>query len=189
MGLLRGSWTEAKRSWSWFTGHFKVHSLNWDMYAYYPMHGWAWLHPGPLAYDAADKIKPNGPVADSSGYQAISRFVAGTMVSKSATWVSAGVLKNGSPQSWAVPGSQSFHKGIFFFFWFYLFIYLFIYLFTYLFIFMAVLGLRFCARAFSSCGKWGPLFIAVHGPLTITASLVVEHRLQTRRLSNCGSRA
>ena len=28
---------------------------------------------------------------------------------------------------------------------------------------MAVLGLRFCARAFSSCGKWGPLFIAVRG--------------------------
>ena len=54
---------------------------------------------------------------------------------------------------------------------------------------MAVLGLRFCARAFSSCGKWGPLFIAVRGPLIITASLVVEHRLQTRRLSNCGSRA
>ena len=52
---------------------------------------------------------------------------------------------------------------------------------------MAVLGLRFCARAFSSCGKWGPLFIAVRGPLTIAASLVAEHRLQTRRLSNCGS--
>ena len=49
---------------------------------------------------------------------------------------------------------------------------------------MAVLGLRFCARAFSSCGKRGPLFIAVRGPLT-----VAEHRLQTRRLSNCGSRA
>ena len=54
---------------------------------------------------------------------------------------------------------------------------------------MAVLGLRFCARAFSSCGKWGPLFIAVRGPFTIAASLVAEHRLQTRRLSNCGSRA
>ena len=54
---------------------------------------------------------------------------------------------------------------------------------------MAVLGLRFCARAFSSCGEWGPLFIAVRGPLTIAASLVAEHRLQTRRLSNCGSRA
>ena len=54
---------------------------------------------------------------------------------------------------------------------------------------MAVLGLRFCARAFSSCGKWGPLFIAVCRPLTIAASLVAEHRLQTRRLSNCGSRA
>ena len=54
---------------------------------------------------------------------------------------------------------------------------------------MAVLGLRFYARAFSSCGKRGPLFIAACGPLTIAASLVAEHRLQTRRLSNCGSRA
>ena len=74
--------------------------------------------------------------------------------------------------------------GTFFFFFkgiplFLLFIYL----------FLAVLGLRFCVRAFSSCGKWGPLFIVVRGPLTITASLVTEHRLQTRRLSNCGSRA
>ena len=54
---------------------------------------------------------------------------------------------------------------------------------------MTVLGLLFCATAFSSCGKWGPLFIAVHRPLTIAASLVAEHRLQTHRLSNCGSRA
>ena len=51
---------------------------------------------------------------------------------------------------------------------------------------MAVLGLRFCARAFSSCGKWGPLLIAVRGPLTTVASPVAEHGLQTRRLSNCG---
>ena len=42
-------------------------------------------------------------------------------------------------------------------------------------------------RAFSSCGKRGPLFITVCGPFTVTASLVVGHRLQTRRLSNCGS--
>ena len=48
---------------------------------------------------------------------------------------------------------------------------------------MAVLGLRFCARAFSSCSKWGPLFTVVRRPLTIAASLVAEHRL-----SNCGSR-
>ena len=54
---------------------------------------------------------------------------------------------------------------------------------------LAVLGLRFCERAFSSCGKRGPLFIAIRGPLTIAASLVAEHRLQTRRLSSCGSRA
>ena len=54
---------------------------------------------------------------------------------------------------------------------------------------MAVLGLRFCVRAFSSCGERGPLFIAVRGPLTVAAPPVAEHRLQTRRLSNCGSRA
>ena len=54
---------------------------------------------------------------------------------------------------------------------------------------MAVLGRRFCAKAFSSCGKRGPLFIAVRGPLTIAACLVAEHKLQTRRLGSCGSRA
>ena len=54
---------------------------------------------------------------------------------------------------------------------------------------MAVLGLRFCARALSSCSERGPLFIAVHGPLTIVASLDAEHRLHTRRLSSCGSQA
>ena len=63
---------------------------------------------------------------------------------------------------------------------------IFIYLF---YLFLAVLGLRLCARAFPSCGKWGPLFIAVCGPLTIAASLVAEHMLQMRRLSSCGSRA
>ena len=52
---------------------------------------------------------------------------------------------------------------------------------------MGVLGLRFCARAFSSCSKWGPLFIAVRRPLTIAASPFAEHRLQTRRLSSCGA--
>ena len=53
-----------------------------------------------------------------------------------------------------------------------------------IYLFLAVLGLRFCARAFSSCSKWGPLFIVVRGPLTVAASLVAEHRLQTRRLSS-----
>ena len=57
------------------------------------------------------------------------------------------------------------------------------------FLFLAVLGLHFCARAFSSCSKRGPLFIAVRGPLTVVASLVAEHRLQMRKLSSCGSRA
>ena len=67
--------------------------------------------------------------------------------------------------------------GGFFFFNIYLFIYLWL---CWVFV--------FCARAFSSCGKRGPLFIAVRRPLTIVASLVAEHRLQTRRLSSCGSR-
>ena len=46
---------------------------------------------------------------------------------------------------------------------------------------MAVLGPRFCARAFSSCGKQGPLFIAVRGPryrglsLRGTGSAIVAH--------------
>ena len=53
---------------------------------------------------------------------------------------------------------------------------------------MAVLGLRFCARAFYSCGKWGPLFIAVHGPLTIVASLAAEHRLQKRKIGRASCR-
>ena len=54
---------------------------------------------------------------------------------------------------------------------------------------MAVLDLRFCASALPSCSERGPLFIAVHGPLTIAASPVAEHWLQMRRLSSCGSRA
>ena len=78
-------------------------------------------------------------------------------------------------------------RGNAFSFFFFKISFLFFKLFIYL--FMAVLGLHFCARAFSSCGKQGPLFIAVRGPLTITASLVAEHRLQTHRLSNYGSRA
>ena len=60
--------------------------------------------------------------------------------------------------------------------------------FIYLFIYGCVGSSFLCqGRAFSSCGKRGPLFIAVRGPLTIAASIVAEHRLQTRRLSNCGS--
>ena len=56
-----------------------------------------------------------------------------------------------------------------------------------IYLFLSVLGPRFRARAPSSCSKRGPLFIAVRGPLTIAASPVAEHRLQTRRLSSCGS--
>ena len=56
----------------------------------------------------------------------------------------------------------------------------FIYLFIYL--FLAALGLHCCAQAFSSCGEWGLLFLAVRGLLITVASLVVEHRLWERRL-------
>ena len=46
-----------------------------------------------------------------------------------------------------------------------------------MYLFLAVLGLRCCARAFSSCGKWELLFVAVHGLLIAVASLVAEHGL------------
>ena len=64
-----------------------------------------------------------------------------------------------------------------------------------MFIIFVCIGSSVRARAFSSCGKRGPLFIAVRGPLfiavrgpfSIAAPPVAGHRLQTRRLSNCGS--
>ena len=42
---------------------------------------------------------------------------------------------------------------------------------------MAALGLRCCARAFSSCSEQGLLFIVVRGLLIAVASLVAEHGL------------
>ena len=53
---------------------------------------------------------------------------------------------------------------------FFFFLIFFLKEFHFIYLFLAVLGLRFCARAFSSCGKQGLLFIAVRGPLTIAAS-------------------
>ena len=38
-------------------------------------------------------------------------------------------------------------------------------------LFLAALGLHCCARAFSSCGEQGLLFIVVCGPLIAVASL------------------
>ena len=49
--------------------------------------------------------------------------------------------------------------------------------FNLLFLFLAALGLRCCARAFSSCGEQGILFVEVCGLLIVVASLVVEHGL------------
>ena len=45
------------------------------------------------------------------------------------------------------------------------------------FFFLAALGLRCCARAFSSFGERGLLFVVEHGFLVAVASLVVEHGL------------
>ena len=47
----------------------------------------------------------------------------------------------------------------------------------YLFIYLAALGLRCCARAFSSCSKRGLLFVVVRRLLIVVASLVLEHGL------------
>ena len=50
-------------------------------------------------------------------------------------------------------------------------------LFILVYLFLAALGLRCCAWAFSSCGEWGLLFIAVRRLLIAVTSLVVEHEL------------
>ena len=50
-------------------------------------------------------------------------------------------------------------------------------LFIFIYLFLAALGLCCCMRAFSSCGEWGLLFIAVDGLLVAVASLVAEHGL------------
>ena len=37
--------------------------------------------------------------------------------------------------------------------------------------------LHCCTQAFSSCGKWGPLFVDLCGLFTAVAFLIVEHVL------------
>ena len=57
----------------------------------------------------------------------------------------------------------------------------------FIYLFLVTLGFRCCARAFSSCGQRGLLFVVVCGLLIALASFVAEHGLQVRRLSSCGS--
>ena len=52
-----------------------------------------------------------------------------------------------------------------------------VYMYVCTYLFMAMLCLRCCLRAFSSCGERGVLVVAVRGFLTAVASLVVEHGL------------
>ena len=46
----------------------------------------------------------------------------------------------------------------------------------FIYLFLAALGLRCCERAFSSCGEWGLLFVAVHVLLILVASLCCRAR-------------
>ena len=46
-----------------------------------------------------------------------------------------------------------------------------------MYLFLAALGLRCCARAFSSWGERGLHFVVVRGLLIAEASLVAEHGL------------
>ena len=54
---------------------------------------------------------------------------------------------------------------------------------------MAALGPRGCARAFSSWGEQGLLFVAVRGLLIVVASLVGSTGSRRVGYSSCGSRA
>ena len=82
----------------------------------------------------------------------------------------------------------------------------FLYLFIYLFIYLAALGLCCCARAFSSCGEPGLLFVVVSGGYSSLQCLRFSLRwllllwstgsrragfssCGTRAFSSCGSRA
>ena len=60
------------------------------------------------------------------------------------------------------------------------FYYLFIYYFWLRGVFIA-----FCLQAFSSCGEWGLLFVAMRGRLTVVASLVAGARALGTRVSSC----
>ena len=51
-----------------------------------------------------------------------------------------------------------------------------------IYLFLAVLGLRCCAQAFSSCSERGLPFVAVRGLLIAVPSLVAEHGLEVRGL-------
>ena len=66
----------------------------------------------------------------------------------------------------------------------------------FIYLFLAALGLRCCARAFSSCGERGLLFVAVRGLLVAVASRCRAQALgasasvvAARGLSCCGARA
>ena len=85
----------------------------------------------------------------------------------------------------AVTVSQTF---LVFFFVFLFFLNLFIYLFWLCWVFVSVRGLSLVASS-GGHSSWATLHRGAWASLTIAASLVVEHRLQTRRLSSCGSRA
>ena len=53
--------------------------------------------------------------------------------------------------------------------------------------FLAVLGLRCCVQAFSSCGERGLLFVAVYGLLLVVASFVVDLGSRHVDFSSCGT--
>ena len=56
------------------------------------------------------------------------------------------------------------------------------YIYLFYLLFLAVLGLRCCVWAFSSCGERELLFFAVRGLLIVVASLLAEHGLWARGL-------
>ena len=52
-----------------------------------------------------------------------------------------------------------------------------VFFFKLIYLFLTALGLRCCTQAFSSCGEWGLLFVAVCRFLIAVASLVAENGL------------
>ena len=75
------------------------------------------------------------------------------------------------------------------------YIFIFIQFFKKFYLFLAVLGPRCCMWAFSSCGEWGLLIVAVHGLLIAKASLCCRAQtvgvqasvVAACRLGSCGT--
>lgn len=64
--ISRNSWTMSEWGWSWFAGHFRVHSWDRGLHLCSLMHRWAWLLLGLSLYCADPGTKANKAIDNYS---------------------------------------------------------------------------------------------------------------------------